>query len=102
MTRPYFSKPIVSEQLQDDILSDHILHTTLPAENVRKILGTVTESMWCNSVIDWKFDNVNNSDSAPRLITVIALPLELLKENNLSDELQENSFTHGRQLTNVL
>ena len=92
MTSPYFSKPILSEQLQDDILSDHIVHTTLPAEHVRNVIDSVANTKWFNSFIDWKFDNVNNSDSAPRLITAIALPLEIMQNNNFSDEIQEQMF----------
>ena len=63
------------QQSQNINISDNIMHTTLPAEVVRNILDLTGETMWYDSVIDWKFDNVNNSDSAPRLINVLALPI---------------------------
>ena len=46
------------QQSQNINISDNIMHTTLPAEVVRNILDLTGETMWYDSVIDWKFDNV--------------------------------------------
>ena len=105
MTSPFFSKSVVAEmqpeqQSQNINISDNIMHTTLPAEVVRNILDLTGETMWYDSVIDWKFDNVNNSDSAPRLINVLALPITVIENNNLPEETQEELSNSWHTATN--
>ena len=55
--------------------SENIVHANVPADFMRNILEEEASKLWGNCIIDWKFDNVNNSDSAPRLINVIGLPV---------------------------
>ena len=90
MTSPFFQNSSVESTRSEHSTTstnppENIIHTNVPADFMRNILEAEASSLWPKSIMDWKFDTVNNSDSAPRLINVIGLPLGEV-ETGLSEE----------------